>query len=217
MPGRTICVACADVLAAPALPVMPDPRPVGFPPCWAVATYGGPARSALLAYKERGRADLLPALGAALAGAVLAGPVGTCRHPGPFVLVPVPSRTSAVRERGGDTTLELARSAAAVLRRAGVPARARPGLLLARATLDSAGLDAVSRAANLGGAMTGRERLLRTAGARRLVVVDDLVTTGATLTEAGRALAAAGHRPCAAAVIAATARRLRVGLGAAPD
>ncbi|MDP9240748.1 MAG: ComF family protein, partial [Actinomycetota bacterium] len=78
-------------------------------------------------------------------------------------------------------------------------------------TLDSAGLDAGRRAANLAGAMVVRDLRLHGGWAAvspdGVVLVDDLVTTGATLAEAARALAVAGHPPRTAAVIAATERR----------
>jgi predicted amidophosphoribosyltransferase len=211
-PGRPLCPACDAELAGSARPVAPLPRPAGFPPCWAVAAYGGAVRSVLLAYKERGRADLRRPLGAALAVAVRAGPVGA----GPVLLVPVPSRPDAIRQRGADTTLRLASAAAAALCRSGLPARAVPALRLCRSTVDAAGLSAGARAANLAGAMAARERGLRATGQARLVVVDDLVTTGVTLAEAVRALAGAGHPASAAAVIAATGRRTPVGIAARP-
>lgn len=206
VPGRPMCAACTSVLAGPARPVEPRPAPPGFPPCWAVAAYGGPARSALLAYKERGRADLLRPLAGALAAAVVAsGAAGD-----PMVLIPVPSRREAIRQRGADRTLALARATAGQLRRAGLAARAQPALRLSRTTQDSAGLDAGRRAVNLAGAMAVRD--LRLPAARPpgsqggIVLVDDLVTTGATLAEAARALAEAGHPTRTAAVIAATER-----------
>jgi predicted amidophosphoribosyltransferase len=93
--------------------------------------------------------------------------------------------------------MRLARSAARDL---GVEARRL--LAPARAVADQAGLTTRERAANLAGA-------LRATGVAGLpvVVVDDVMTTGATLVEAARALAAGGHPVAGAAVVAATRRR----------
>ena len=65
----------------------------------------------------------------------------------------------------------------------------------------------VLRAANLAGALQARGPL----HGLPVVLVDDVVTTGATLTEASRALGAAGARVCGAAVVAATQRRAGAG------
>jgi predicted amidophosphoribosyltransferase len=70
---------------------------------------------------------------------------------------------------------------------------------------DSAGLDAVQRRANL----AGRYRARPGAPGARVVLVDDVVTSGATLTEAARALRAAGQQRVLAAVVAATPRQVR--------
>ncbi|MEU3726754.1 phosphoribosyltransferase family protein, partial [Streptomyces sp. NPDC031705] len=91
-------------------------------------------------------------------------------------------------------------------RAAGGAARVAPVLRLRRAVADQAGLGARERQENLAGALEvhpGGAAL--TAGAR-IVLVDDVITTGATLAEAARALRAAGLRADAAAVVAAPAR-----------
>ncbi len=191
--------------------VAPRPPPAGFLPCHAVAAYEGAVRAALIAYKERGRRELRRPLGRALAASVAAGlPAGL-----PAVLVPVPSRRSALRQRGADTTGALALEAARTLRSAGVGALALPLLRLGRTTSDSAGLSAPARAANLAGAMTadlGHLRQLPAGCVPALMIVDDLLTTGASLAEAARALATAGPPAAAAAVVAVTLRR-GAGLG----
>jgi predicted amidophosphoribosyltransferase len=106
-------------------------------------------------------------------------------------------------ERGGDHVRRLARRAGS---RVGF--RVAPDVLaLARPKLDSAGLDAVSRARNLAGAFAARPAPGRPTGGATAIVVDDVVTTGATLREAARALRAAGWRVTGAAVVAATPRR----------
>jgi predicted amidophosphoribosyltransferase len=131
-------------------------------------------------------------------GAALAGAVRQLGRPDGVVLVPVPSSPAAVRARGQDHARRLARAAARTL--PGVPAR--PLLRLTRAVADQAGLDTAARARNLSGALTARA-----SAGLRVVVVDDVVTTGATLAEATRALQAAGAQVLGAAVVAATVRR----------
>ncbi len=178
-----------------------------------MADYEGPVRSALIAYKERGRRDLLAPLAMALAAAVDAAvTTAPAAQAGPVILVPVPSRAAAVRARGTDTTGRLAAAAGRLLRRCGRPAQAVAALRLSRTTGDSAGLGATARLANLSGAMVADSGRLPPGAAARIVIVDDLVTTGATLAEAARALAVAGRPAVAAAVVAATVRRSRVGL-----
>lgn len=193
LPGRTLCPACVAAMARP-FRHRPDPCPAGLPPLVAAAAYDGAARAALLAHKERGRLGLAGPLGAALAGAVrqLDPPPGV-------VLVPVPSSPAAVRERGQDHARRLAAAAARRL----PSARSRSLLLPARRVADQSGLSSAQRAANLSGALRVRRRLDGLA----VVVVDDVVTTGATLVEATRALRAAGADVVGGAVVAATARR----------
>ncbi|MDT7539676.1 MAG: hypothetical protein QOI82_3261 [Actinomycetota bacterium] len=197
------CLSCAAVLAAAAGSPLgrcrPDPTPAGFPPAAAAAAYAGAVRGALLAHKESGRLGLGRPLGRALAAAVACLTV-----PDHVVLVPVPSSRSAVRQRGHDHALRLARFAAATLTAGGQPTRAQPLLVPVRRLGDQSALDAAGRAANLAGAF-GVRRDVAVAG--QVVVVDDVVTTGASLVEAARALTAAGATVHGAATVAATIRR----------
>ncbi|GGQ30359.1 hypothetical protein GCM10010249_56210 [Streptomyces roseolilacinus] len=118
----------------------------------------------------------------------------------PLVLVPVPSARRAVRARGHDAVRRVAAAATRELRRTGAAARVTPVLRQRRAVADQAGLDARQRRANLSGALEvvpGGARLLEGA---RVVLVDDLMTTGASLAEAARALYDAGAVPVAGGV-----------------
>jgi predicted amidophosphoribosyltransferase len=118
--------------------------------------------------------------------------------------VPVPSARRAVAARGHDPVRRMALAAAGELRRGGRPARVLPVLRQRRTVADQAGLDARRRWANLAGALgtvAGAGRLLEEGP---VVVVDDLVTTGASLAEAARALGRAGGRVAGAAVVAAS-------------
>lgn len=188
-----LCQACRQVLAA-ARPgwSRPDPCPAGLPTTCAATPYEGVVVQALLAHKERGRLALVHPLGALLHAAVLS------LKAGPVVLVPVPSARAAVRARGHDHALRLAREAAG---RAGLVAA--PLLRPARRVADQSGLSTAERAANLRGALVAAPAPY----GLPVVVVDDVMTTGATLVEAARALAAAGLDVRGAGVVAATVRR----------
>ena len=191
LPGRTLCAGCQEQLLSEPFLHAPTPAPPGMPPVLAVSSYEGVVRSLLLAHKEDGRLSLARPLGFALA--IAAHAYGTS-----FELVPVPSAASAVRQRGHDHARRIAAVAARRLR---VPCR--PLLTPARAVADQSGLDTAGRAANLTGALRCRRPL--PGGA--VVIVDDIVTTGATLAEASRALTAAGADVLGAAVVAATQLR----------
>jgi predicted amidophosphoribosyltransferase len=218
LPGAVLCRRCAVLLTVPSL-AAPRRFPEGFPPTVAAGAYAGPVRPAVIAFKERGRSELARPLGAALALAV-AGAVSGVADGGsrarPVLLVPVPSSPAALRTRGRDHVRELTACAVAELRAVGVAA-AEARLLRRQGRLrDSAGLSAAQRRANLAGTFVASDgRRGRPAGAL-LVLVDDVVTSGATLTEAAAVLAAdrcPDDPPVLAAVVAATPRS---GPGATP-
>ncbi|MCL7491454.1 ComF family protein [Streptomyces sp. MCA2] len=201
-PRTELCAECRRVLARDgrgARRVRPWPSPVGLPRVWAGAPYADEVRAVLLAHKERGALRLAGPLGAVLAGAVR----GLRAGDGPQLLVPVPSARRSVAGRGHDPVRRIALAAAGELRRAGTEVRVLAALRQRRVVADQAGLSARQRLANVAGALEvpgGAGRLLT---GRSAVLVDDLVTTGATLAEAVRAVAAAGGRVGGAAVVAA--------------
>ena len=211
--GRPLCRSCGTALPGDAHVAWPTPTPPGLAPPFATGEYADLLRALVVSHKERRAFALTRPLGDLLAVSVRAALAELVpgRPADPVLLVPVPSRPAAVRERGHDPTLAMARRAARVLRAAGGSAYALPLLRLRPGVADQAGLDSAQRAANLAGSMAcpaaALDRAGRRLGAVHVVVCDDVVTTGATAREAQRALAAAGVRTLAVAAVAATRRR----------
>jgi predicted amidophosphoribosyltransferase len=187
-PGPGLCERC-----------IADGEPVEVPVAGlrvaAARSYDAVVRDALLHYKERGRRPLARPLGGLLADAIAVAAAGAT-----VVLAPSPSTRARSRSRGGDHVRRLAGEAANRLSGCAVASLLR----LTRTPLDSAGLDVRRRADNLAGAMSARPPV---GDSRAVLIVDDIVTSGATLREAARALRQAGWPVLGAAVVAATPRR----------
>ena len=197
-----LCEGCALEVSGPAW--LADQRPAGLRVA-AVAHYGGVARSVLLAHTERGRLGLSACLGDALAVAVaglLEAPGGCPRCSLPVALVPAPSGRAAVRARGHDPLVRVARRAGVIRSRAGHDCGVVPALRQRRRVADQAGLRQVERQENLRDALVVRKAAIPLLQDRCVVLVDDVVTTGATLAEAARAMRAGHIEPCGAAVVA---------------
>lgn len=205
--GPALCRSCQQALFATPRLASPDPPPHGLPLTWSLTSYDGVARAAILAHKERGRLALASALGDALAVAIGSGlPADHGGARRPLAVVPIPSRPGAVRARGHDPMLRIARRAVAVLRSEGHHLVVTPVLRPTRRVADQSGLSSAQRSANLRGAFAVPARFTPLVDGFATIIVDDVVTTGASLAEAARAVGAAGGDVIAAAVIAATAR-----------
>ena len=161
-------------------------------------------RLTIVGWKEEGRTSLLRPLAHLLASSVV---LVTGASPAPVVLVPVPTSRRSRLARGADVVDQLACAAAGLLHGAGADVTVRQALRVARRTADQSGLGARDRARNLAGAFALRSDQGLADG--HVVVVDDIVTTGATIAEAVRALTAAGHPPIAAATMAYRPRETR--------
>lgn len=216
--GRAWCASCAAALDPRPAPAWPTPPPPGLTQPWAATTYDGAVRAMIVGHKERRQLALAVPLGELLAEAVrsaleaLAPSVaGDGGPPVPLALVPVPSRPATTRQRGYQPTAALVRAAAGRLSRTGRPAACVPLLRTRPGVADQSGLDAQARVANLAGAFRvhgpALRRQARAGVAVHVLVCDDVVTTGASLAEAQRALRAVGLVPLAAVAVAATRRR----------
>ena len=213
-PGRPLCARCAAGLPETAGTAWPTPCPPGLVRPVAAGEYAADLRRLVNAHKEEQVLALARPLGRLLAGSVgelLRTAPGDCLT----ALVPVPSRRSVVRQRGHDPVRRMARRAAVVLRGQGHRVGVVPLLRPARKVDDQAGLGADERRHNLAGALRARPAPSGAGRARRplVVVVDDVLTTGATAREAQRALEVVGWPVLGVAVVAATRRRAVPGVG----
>ncbi|WP_238422589.1 ComF family protein [Gordonia sp. 'Campus'] len=197
-PGVRWCPRCDATLSD--APISVSPRVSPGVPVWALGRYRGPYRRAVIEIKEHGRRDLIPPLGEALAHGIriLAG-WRELPDADELLLVPAPTRRLTARRRGGDPVTALAAHAA---RRLGRRVLVAPLLVTVATARDSAGLDARSRSRNLRGAVRLRAGAEPIRGASA-ILVDDVMTTGATAAESVRVLSNAGIGVAAVVVVAA--------------
>ena len=185
--GTALCGACGRALAAregePAgTPVgMPSEVPLPLVQLEWCAPYGGLVRDALHALKYRGEQRLAGPLGAAAAVRWREAAIGG------DMLVHVPVHPARRAARGYDQAELLARAAASAL---GCPAL--PALRRERATAPQYELGRDRRAANVAAAFGVDPAYAATVAGRWIVLVDDVVTTGATLVACAEALLDAG-------------------------
>ena len=207
-PWWGLCPGCRQELSTrrPFI-TTPVPCPDGFPLTVTSSPYDPLLRRVINAHKERQALILTRFLAERLALSVhaLLAKQAYSRQINKIILVPIPSTARTVRQRGFDATGAIARVAARRLR-VRYPIAVRSALAQARMVADQAGLGARARQQNLSGAF----RLQRPLGSGAAVVlVDDLVTTGSSLTEAARVLRESRITLLGAATVAATIRLQR--------
>lgn len=183
-PDRAVCRACAALLEGP-LVVRELP---GRLLVRSAAPHEDAVARIVVALKDGERTEAAGPLGRALRRAVLPALAAGAADP---ILVPVPGTAAAYRRRG---YLPLA-----LLARAG-RLRLTHCLRRVRRVTDQASLGFAARRSNAAGSMAAVRHLDRVP----VILVDDVVTTGATLAEAARALTAAGARVLAAATVTST-------------
>ncbi|MCT7660946.1 ComF family protein [Mycobacterium deserti] len=192
-PSTRWCPQCARELAvADDQPHLITPRLDPGVPVFSLGRYAGARRTAIVAVKEQGRADLVAPLAAALRAGLEHllswGVVDT-----PVSVVAAPTRRWAARRRGGDPVLRMAMAATAELPGVAVVAALRTRALVS----DSVGLSSADRQRNI----AGRVKPVKPV-AGEVVLVDDIVTTGATAGESVRVLHNGGARVAAVLAVA---------------
>lgn len=157
-----------------------------------LGAYEGPLRSAVLQLKRPWGRPLALTLGDLLAESLASQPQGVQCD----AVVPVPMHWSRKMWRGINSAETIAER---VARRLNVPLAGHL-LLRSKRTAPQARLSTPRRLANVRGAFRAREH--RDLPGSRLLLVDDIMTTGATLNEAARVLRRAGAGSVSVAVLA---------------
>ncbi len=182
--AEPVCAACARRMPR----ARPAPVPAGLDALVVAYEYTGTVRELVARAKYRRRHAALDWLAAALAERI--APDGA-----PDLVLWAPTTATRRRDRGFDHAELLARGVAAAL---GRPCR---GHLRRVGEAAQTGRDRSGRLAGPGFRVVGADAV----GGRRVLVVDDVVTTGATMTAAARTLRAAGALTVTGAAVARTA------------
>ncbi|MGV1036743.1 MAG: ComF family protein [Candidatus Nanopelagicales bacterium] len=194
-PGRILCPKCQESLrglGAVQRDLGPEMTVV------AAGVYAGVLREAILAAKRGGSQPLVSALGELVADVLIGSRAGQPSRP--LWLVPVHSGAQTRTRAGVDLVAVLASRGCRQAQKRGLQVRVADLLTRVRSTHVQKGLDRNQRQSNAAGAM--KAHLSRLSPGRQYVIFDDVVTTGATMAEAHRALWAAGAEAVDAVVLA---------------
>ncbi|HVV94988.1 MAG TPA: ComF family protein [Hyphomicrobiales bacterium] len=197
--ARPFCERLGTPFAIDLGPGALSPKAIADPPAFdrarAVARFDGTARHLVHRLKYSDRLDLAPAMGRWMRRA------GSEVLDGADALVPVPLHAFRLWRRKFNQSAELARAIAV----AGGPPVSYGALRRTRPTRPQVGLSASERARNLQGAFAVRPPGRAAVAGRRLVLIDDVMTTGSTLDAAARVLRRAGAASVDALVFAVVA------------
>ena len=184
-----VCIRCGDKVSAGELCARCHTSPLQIESICSVVYFEGVLREAMHCFKYRGRTVLAEPLGALMA-------TYWTQHPMPIdIVTPVPLHAARLRERGYNQAALLAHEMA---RRAGLIVDERL-LLRQRATVSQTKLDAVQRKKNVSAAFRCSNNELT---GKRVLLIDDVCTTGATLEACAVALHDGGARSVQALTLA---------------
>lgn len=176
------------------------------PPSWsrgaAAVVYGGAARTLVLGLKHGDRLDVAPLAARWMMGA--GGGLGARLAAEADLIVPVPLHWSRLLKRRYNQSGELTREIAALAGRR--DAAALDLLARFRRTPSQEGKSQSERFANVGGVFAVSRRWRRRIAGRRVLLIDDVLTTGATLSACSETCRAAGAADVNVLVFARVAR-----------
>nr|WP_269092955.1 phosphoribosyltransferase family protein [Corynebacterium accolens] len=180
-PGHVLCPQCREHLRQPPY-LVSRPRLLGAP-VFALGPYSDIRRNIVISMKEQGNREVRDYIGAVVAAGVT-HLAARGEIPRELCLVPAPTRRRSARMRGGDPVTAMCQGAARRQR----TLRVREALTMGEGTADQSELNAQDRWANL----QGRVRVSAAVSGEPALLVDDVITTGATLAASMAALRAAG-------------------------
>lgn len=198
-PAVSICQSCKIFWEKPPISIKLNKNSVSVLSVFSVAQYRNEVRAILLAYKEDGEREA----GKVLTEALLQARRGIINH-SVCTFVPIPSNPKSVRRRGRDFMLDLCNQVAI---QSGD--KVLSIMKVKRDVQDQSKLNERERSQNLVGAFDCTPKNLKLLVKFPIILVDDLLTTGATLREAQRALRQRGVIPFGAITAAHTARLVR--------
>ena len=196
LPSASICESCKSFWQKQTISITLRKNQVSDLLVVSVAQYRDEVRAVLLAYKEDGEREA----GKVLTEALLQARRGISNH-SVCAFVPIPSNPKSVRRRGRDFMLDLCNQVAI---QSGD--KVLSIIKVNRDVQDQSKLSEKERSQNLVGAFDCAPKNLKLLAKFPIILVDDLLTTGATLREAQRALRQRGVIPIGAITAAHTAR-----------
>lgn len=201
LPDAVVCDRCRTLLDGMLAFDMPG---TAWGRGYACAWYRGAVRRVILGWKDHHDEECDGPLSDAMASLVARCPIAESKDVRPLMVVPAPSSASSMRRRGRRHTHVLARAVAAACLDMGVEARMVPALAMDHVRGRSVQMSGGQRSRRIHGHVVVRHP--ESCRDANVVIVDDIVTTGATMRQCVEALRSSGARVVTCLSLAHTPR-----------